>query len=71
MTIIERRNRLVTREEAREKAQYRVFVDFTRGDIEEECQKRGIKVTKSRSTMEAKLIEALSNEYEKQSSERL
>lgn len=51
----------MTREEAREKAQELVFVNMNLGDIEE----RGIKVTKSRSSMEGKLIEALTEEYMK------
>ncbi|OPY64056.1 MAG: hypothetical protein A4E56_00110 [Pelotomaculum sp. PtaU1.Bin065] len=53
----------MTRDEAKEKAQYRVFVCMYRGDIEDECRTRGIKVTKSRCTMEKKLIEALTDEY--------
>ena len=52
-------------EEAREKAQEIVFVNMNLGDIEEGCRKRGIKVTKNRSSMEGKLIEALTEEYMK------
>lgn len=48
-----------------EKAQEIVFVDMNRGDIEEGCRKRGIKVTKNRSSMEGKLIKALTEEYMK------
>ena len=55
----------MTREEAREKAQELVFVNMNLGDIEEACRERGIKVTKSRSSMEGKLIEALTEEYMK------
>ncbi|MDY5477884.1 MULTISPECIES: hypothetical protein [Enterocloster] len=55
----------MTREEAREKAQEIVFVNMNLGDIEEGCRKRGIKVTKNRSSMEGKLIEALTEEYMK------
>lgn len=55
----------MTREEAREKAQELVFANMNLGDIEEACRERGIKVTKSRSGMEKKLIEALTEEYMK------
>lgn len=55
----------MTREEAREKAQEMVFMNMNRGDIEAGCRERGIKVTKNRSSMERKLIEALTEEYMK------
>lgn len=51
------------RKEAREKAQELVFINMNRGDIEEACRKRGIKVTTNRSSMEGKLIEALTEEF--------
>lgn len=50
-------------EEARKKAEEMVFVNMNRGDIEEACRERGIKVIKNRSSMEGKLIEALTEEY--------
>lgn len=53
----------MTREEAKEKAEMKVYVYMNRGDIEEECQERGIKVVKNRSAMEQKLIEAYTNEW--------
>lgn len=55
----------MTRKEAREKAEEMVFVNMNLGDIEEGCRKRGIKVTKNRSSMEGKLIEVLTEEYMK------
>lgn len=51
------------KKEARKKAEEMVFVNMNRGDIEEACRERGIKVTKNRSSMEGKLIEALTEEY--------
>lgn len=53
----------MSEEQAKEKAQFRVFVDMNRGDIEDECARRGIRIVKSRSTMEQKLIKALTKEY--------
>lgn len=50
-------------QEARKKAEEMVFVNMNRGDIEEACRERGIKVIKNRSSMEGKLIEALTEEY--------
>lgn len=55
----------LTEEEARKKAQERVFCDMGRSDIEDECHRRGIKVVKNRGKMEAALIEALTKEYMK------
>lgn len=56
----------MTEEEAKKNAQYRVFVDMNRGDIEDECERRGIRIVKNRSTMEKKLIEVLTKEYMKE-----
>lgn len=49
--------------EAREKAETFVFCDMSRGDIEDGCRRRGIKVTKNRSSMEAALIDAITKEF--------
>ena len=49
-------------ETVREHVKEQVFVYMCRGDIEDGCQARGIKVTKNRSVMEAKLIEAMIQE---------
>lgn len=46
----------------RENIEERVFVYMSRSDIEDNCRERGIKVTKNRSAMEAKLIEAMVQE---------
>lgn len=51
----------MTREEAKEKAETRVYVCMNRGDIEDACKERGIKA-RGRSNMEQKLIEALIEE---------
>ena len=45
--------------------EYNLSLIHILGDIEEGCRKRGIKVTKNRSSMEGKLIEALTEEYMK------
>ena len=51
----------MTREEAKKRAEMRVYVYMKRGDIEEACKERGIKA-RGRSNMEQKLIEALTEE---------
>jgi hypothetical protein len=48
---------------AREKAREKVYVYMCIGDIKYECEKRDIKVTKNRSKMEQKLIEAYTKEW--------
>jgi len=53
----------MTEDEARDRATTRVYVDMCRGDIEAGCRQRGIKVTKNRSAMEERLIDALAAEY--------
>lgn len=53
----------VIRKLAKEKAETRVYVFMNRGDIEDACRDRGINVVKNRSSMEQKLIEALTGEY--------
>jgi DNA-directed RNA polymerase subunit RPC12/RpoP len=53
------------RKTTREQAQEKVYVYMCRGDIEDECIKRGIKVTKNRSKMEQALIEAYTKEWSK------
>lgn len=50
-------------EKARDKAFDVVCVGYTRGDIEHECEQRGIRVVNSRSTMENKLIAAMAIEF--------
>lgn len=52
----------MTMEKAREKAENKVYISMTLGDIEEECKRLGIKVVKNRSSMEQKLIEVYANE---------
>jgi hypothetical protein len=52
----------MTQEQALGKAREAIcFLNL--GDIEYECQQRGIKLTKKRSLMEQKLIKALTKEY--------
>ncbi|NLN26219.1 MAG: hypothetical protein GX163_11380 [Bacteroidetes bacterium] len=52
----------MTQEQALEKAREAIcFLNL--GDIEYECQRRGIKLTKKRSLMEQKLIKALTKEH--------
>jgi Fe2+ or Zn2+ uptake regulation protein len=55
------------RETAKKRAEEKVYVYMCRGDIEDECRERGIKVTKNRSQMEEKLIEAFTDEWSKES----
>lgn len=49
----------MTRQDAIERAETRVYVYMNRGDIEEACRRRGIKVSRDRSVMEQALIDAL------------
>ena len=49
----------MTRQDAIERAETRVYVCMNRGDIEEACRRRGIKVSRDRSVMEQALIDAL------------
>lgn len=56
----------MTETEALKKAKELVLCDMGLSDIERECQKRGIKVTKKRDQMEKALIETISKEYTKQ-----
>lgn len=53
----------MTEAEAREKAEMYVFCDMSRGDIEDGCRRRGIKVSKNRGIMEKALIDAITKEY--------
>lgn len=53
----------MTAEQAREKAMDIVLFAYNRGDIEEECKRRGIKVIKNRSAMEHKLVESMTKEF--------
>lgn len=53
----------LTEGEARKKAEIMVLCDMALSDIERECRKRGIKVTKKRDQMEMALIEAITKEY--------
>ena len=48
---------------AYDKAANIVFVGYCRGDIEDECRSRGIKVVSNRSTMERKLIDTMTLEF--------
>lgn len=52
----------MTSKEARKKAEEIVYIGMCRGDIEEGCRRRGIPVTKNRSSMEGKLIKAIAEE---------
>ena len=56
----------MTEPEALKKAEELVLCDMGLSDIERECRKRGIKVTKNRDQMEKALIEAISKECTKQ-----
>lgn len=56
----------MTEPEALKKAEELVLCDMGLSDIERECQKRGIKITKNRAQMEKALIEVISKEYTKQ-----
>lgn len=56
----------MTETEALKKAKELVLCDMGLSDIERECRKRGIKVTKKRDQMEKALIETISKEYTKQ-----
>lgn len=49
----------MTKQEARRRAEVRVYVNMNRGDIEDACQAHGIKVIRNRSKMEQALIEAI------------
>ena len=51
-----------TEEQARAEAKYYVTVHLTRSSMEEECRKRGMKVSKSLRIMEEQLIEAMTQE---------
>ena len=51
--------------EAHDKAFEIVCIYMTRGDIEDACEERGIRVVKNRATMEKKLIAAMTAEFEK------
>ena len=56
----------LTEEEAREKAEERVYCDMCRADIETECVLRGIGIVKKptkRGDLERALINALTKEY--------
>ena len=48
----------LTEQEARKMAEEMVYVYMTLGTIQDACRQFGIKVVKSRHTMEQKLIEA-------------
>lgn len=48
----------MTEKEAYNIASKRVYVYMTRLYIEDECEKRNIRITKNRSTMEKRLIKA-------------
>lgn len=47
---------------AKKQAKEFVYINMSKGDIEENCQSRGIQVTKDRFKMESELIEALAKE---------
>ena len=47
----------LTEQEARKMAEEKVYVYMTLGDIRDACREFGIKVVKSRHTMEQELIE--------------
>lgn len=49
---------VLTEQEARKMAEEKVYVCMTLGAIQDACREFGIKVVKSRHTMEQKLIEA-------------
>lgn len=49
-------------EKAKDKAFETICVNYTRGDIEDECARRGIRIVNSRSVMENKLIDAITLE---------
>lgn len=48
----------LTEQEARKMAEEKVYVYMTFGDIQDACREFGIKVVKSRHTMEQELIDA-------------
>lgn len=52
--------------QAREKAQEKVYIYMFLGEIEDECKNKGIKITKNRSKMESKLIDAYTKEWSKE-----
>lgn len=61
----------MTREEAREAAQQRVFISYTRGDLENDCRKYGLRTdwnvrTCKRRTLEQFLIKKLTDEIYKE-----
>ena len=51
-----------TEEQARAEAKYYVTVHLTRSSMEDECRRRGLKVSKSLCIMEEQLIEAMAQE---------
>lgn len=53
----------MTKDQARNKAMDHVFLHMTRYDVDDACKERGIRISKNRSSMEWKLIEALSYEW--------
>lgn len=55
----------MTEDEARKKAEILVLCDMALSDIERECRRRDIKVTKNRTQMEKALVEAITKEYTK------
>ncbi|MGE4354206.1 MAG: hypothetical protein AB7D36_09000 [Oscillospiraceae bacterium] len=48
---------------AYDKAANIVFIGYCRGDIEDGCHERGIGIVSNRSTMERKLIDAMTMEF--------
>lgn len=55
----------MTEDEAHKKAEILVLCDMALSDIESECRRRDIKVTKNRTQMEKALVEAITKEYTK------
>lgn len=53
----------MTKEQAKNKAQTKVFLYMNIGDIEQECINMNIPISKNRHTMEKKLIEAYITEW--------
>lgn len=55
----------MNKEEAKEKAERKVYVSMNRGDIEDECIRNGLKLSKDRGVMERRLIKFYTEEWTK------
>lgn len=58
----EKTHGLFSKAAIKQQAEQLVFISMSRGDIEKECQKRGIKINRQRANMESELVEMIYKE---------